>query len=223
MNQVNRGPVRLDEFLDFLLQHRRAVFVHERNRALFRFHEHGRKSVQLREPLFEKARVTEGRGHEKKPCLRQSEQRNLPGDAPLMIGVVVKLVHDDLVDLRPITFAERKVREDLRGAANHRRPRVDRRIPCDHPDILRPENLTERQELLIRERLHRHSVEGAASQTDRTILERLRDEGFPRSRRSIQNHIVPREELEDCFLLMIVGFDSVFDEMTEKGVENFIV
>ena len=55
-------------------------------------------AVEPRDGLLEEARVAERRRHQQEPRLRQRQQRHLPGDAALAVGVVVELVHHHVVD-----------------------------------------------------------------------------------------------------------------------------
>ena len=59
--------------------------------------------VQTCERLLEEGGVAERGGHQEVARLRQRQQRYLPGDAAVAVGVVVELVHDHLLDvgLRP--------------------------------------------------------------------------------------------------------------------------
>ena len=66
----------------------------------------------------------------------EDEQRDLPGHPPLAIGVVVKLVHHDVVGA-PGAVAQRHVGQDLGGAADDRRVAVDAGVAGQHPDLLR--------------------------------------------------------------------------------------
>ena len=103
----------------------------------------------------------------RKRAARQREQRHLPGDAALLVGVVVKLVHHDVVDvgvLRPrasAMLARISAVQQMMGAS-----RFTVASPVIMPTLLRPELATESEELLAHERLDRARVERAPTLGD---------------------------------------------------------
>ncbi len=55
------------------------------------------RPVRALEVVREERRVAERRAHQEKARLREREERDLPRDAAVAVGVVVELVHDDLL------------------------------------------------------------------------------------------------------------------------------
>ena len=83
----------------------------------------------------------------------------------------MELVHDDVMDVGVLAFAQGEIGEDLRRAADDRCGWVDGRIPGDHSDIFRPEGVAERKEFLVGQRLDRDGVIGTPTEADGTELE----------------------------------------------------
>ena len=96
-----------------------------------------------------------------------------------MVGVVVELVHDDVVHGGVRAVAEGDVGEDFRSAANDRGVVVDGGVAGDHADVFRAEDVAEREEFLVGERLDRDGVVGAAALAEGFELECEGDERFP--------------------------------------------
>ena len=135
----------------------------------------------------------------------------------------MELVHDHIVHLRAIAFAQRHVGEDLRRAANDGRAGIHRGIAGDHADVFRPEDMAEREELLVGQRLDRHGVVRAPLLADRAEMQRQRDERFSRTGRRVEDDVVAGKQLEDGLLLMVVGLDVGFDQPVEKDAEDLVV
>ena len=104
--------------------------------------------------------VAERRRHQQELRLRQLEQRHLPGPAPVGLGVEVELVHHHLADVGRRALAQRDVGQHLGGAADDRRPGVDRGVAGQHADVLGAEDVAQGEELLRDQRLDRRGVEG---------------------------------------------------------------
>ena len=65
----------------------------------------------------------------------------MPGAAALVVGVVVKLVNDDIVDFGLFAIAQRDVGEDFGGAAEDGRAAVDGGV-----DVWRVETAVKRRD-----------------------------------------------------------------------------
>ena len=87
----------------------------------------------------------------------------MPGAAAFEVGVVVKLVHDHVVDLCLIAVAQGDVGKNLRGATEDGCAAIDAGVACHHADIFRTEIATEREELLVDQCLNRAGVNGLAA------------------------------------------------------------
>ena len=77
VDEINGRAALFVELGDFFLELGGGVFELERDRAL--------------------VRLAEGGGHQQEAGARQGEQRDLPGGAARVVGVVVELVHDHVV------------------------------------------------------------------------------------------------------------------------------
>ena len=161
VHDVDRRLVGGEQLADGLVQRREHVAVVQRYRALHRG-DHGRVAAGAAGEVFlEEADVPERGAHQQELRLRQLDQRHLPCPAAVRVGVEVELVHHDRADVGPRAFAQRDVGEDLRGAADDRRPLVDGGVAGEHADLLRAERLDQLEELLADQRLDRGGVERA--------------------------------------------------------------
>ena len=109
VNDIDGRLALVHEFLHFGRKFRGAVGEVERHRPLRRAHRDGLTPGMLRHLAFEKFRRADGRAHQQESRLRECEERNLPGDAALAVGIVVELVHHDVGNRELFAFAERHV------------------------------------------------------------------------------------------------------------------
>ncbi len=178
-DDVDGGLVMADEGPRRIGERFRRVFEVERHGAGRRGDHRGIAPGRVRHRPPDLGGVAEGRGHEDELCLRQFEERDLPGPASGGVGEVVELVHDDHADVEDAAFARRLVREDLRGRADDRGVAVDGRVPGDHADVLGSEGVDEGEELLAHERLERGGVVGPDAAGERGVEREEGDEDFP--------------------------------------------
>ena len=80
--------------------------------------------------------------------------------------------------------------------------------------------MAEREQFLVRERLDRDGVVGAAALAEGFELES--DERFAGAGGGVQDDVVAREELENGFFLVVVGLGAGGGEVVEKGVEDVV-
>ena len=139
-----------------------------------------------------------------------------------MVGVVVELVHDDVVHRGVRAVAEGDVGEDFGSAADDRSRVVDGGVAGDHADVFRAEDVAEGEEFLVGEGLDRDGVVGAAALAEGFELEGERDQRFPRAGRGVEDDVVAREELEDGFFLVVVGLGVGGGEVVEEGSEDVV-
>ena len=132
VNEVNRCPTRLEERRYRGMEQRRAVLEVERYRSLRRLHQGGLTACSLGQFVLEEPCVAECRRHQQELAVREFKDRQLPCPAALWVGVEVKLVGNNDVDISPISVPQRPVRQDLGRAADNRRVRVDRAVAGDH-------------------------------------------------------------------------------------------
>ena len=222
-HHVDRGAGPRDQGDDGLVQGLLAVLELQGDGAGDGAHEADLTPGPLLEPQAQLAGVSEGGRHEHERRSRQREQRDLPRHAPLPITVEVKLVEDGVVDLGAFTFAEGHRREDLRGAADHRRVPVDGRVPGHHADVLPAERAAELEELLADEGLDRRGVKRATTRREGLEMHRQGHERLAGAGRRIQDDVPIGEDLEDGLLLVRVErqprvFGPVHEDV-EQGVD----
>ena len=82
--------------------------------------------------------------------------------------------------------------------------------------------MAEGEEFLVGERLDRDGVVGAAALAEGFELEGKRDEGFPGAGGGVEDDVVASEELEDGFLLVVLGLGVGGAEVIEEGVEDVV-
>jgi hypothetical protein len=174
------------------------------------------------ERLLELAGVAEGGRHQHEGGVGQREQRELPGDAALAVGVVVELVHDDVVHFGGPAVAQGHVGEDLRGAADDRGVVVDAGVAGQHADVLGAEVTTQGEELLADERLDRAGVERAPAAGHRRQVHGDGDQRLARAGRRIEDHVAAGEDLEDRLLLGGVELEAVLGDPVEEDLEQLV-
>ena len=192
VDDVHGRAPQPQELEDRLLQGRLAVLELERDGALRRAHRDGRATRELRQRLLERLGRPDGGAHQQELGALEDEQRDLPRDAPLLVGVVVKLVDDDAVDRGLLASPEREVRQDLRGAAHDVRVAVDGRVPGDEADAVGAEVAAEGKELLADEGLDRRRVIAPLALARRIEVQRQRNERFSAPRRRREDDVVAR-------------------------------
>jgi len=128
------------------------------------------------EGFLEESGVADSGRHEEKLGLGEGEERDLPSDAAFMVGVVVELVHDDLVDFRLSTFTQGKVGEDFGGAADDGSVGINSGVARDHADVFRAEGAAEGDELLVGESFDGDGVVGDLSGAERFVVQGKGDE-----------------------------------------------
>jgi hypothetical protein len=141
-----------------------------------------------------------------------------------VVGVVVEFVHDDVVHGGVRAVAEGDVGEDLGGAADDWGVVVDGRVAGDHADVFRAEDVAERKEFLVGERLDRHGIVRAAALAERLELEGEGDQRFSRAGGGIEDDVVTGEKFEDGFFLMVVGLGGGGGgrEVVEENIEDVV-
>ncbi len=124
--------------------------------------------------------------------------------------------------LRPLAQCE--VGEDLRGAADDRRVRVHRGVAGHHADVLRPEDVHEREELLGHERLDRRRVEGADAAGQRGEMRGDRDQRLPGPGGGAEDQVRARDDVDHRLVLGRVQADAPrLDPVHERLVHRVLV
>ena len=222
VDEVNGRAALFVEFGDFFLELGGRVFELERDRTLVGLDEGGGRAGERGELFGEKRGVAEGGGHEEEAGARQRQQRDLPGYAARVVGVVVELVHDDIVHRGVRAVAEGDVGKDFGGAADDRGIVVDGGVAGDHADVFRAEHVAEREEFLVGKRLDRDGVVRAAALAEGFELEGEGDERFSGAGGCVEYDVVAGEEFEDGFFLVVVGLGVGGGEVVEEDVEDVV-
>ena len=141
VHDVDRRLVGAEQFLQRLVQRLDDEGEDQRHRALGRVDHRGGPAGAAGQVRLEPGDVAEGRRHQHELRPRQLEQRDLPGPAALGVGVEVELVHHHLADVGVGAVPQRDVGQDLGGAADDRRLRVDAGVAGHHADLGRAERV----------------------------------------------------------------------------------
>jgi hypothetical protein len=222
VHDVDRRPVGRGELLQQLVDRLDRPREGERHRPLGVSDDHGLTTSPASQVVRDLADVAERGRHEQKLRVGQGQQRHLPRPAALAVGVVVKLVHHDLADVRAGAFAQRDVGQDLRRAADDRRIGVDRGVPGQHAHVVGPEDRAEREELLRDERLDRRRVERDPAIGQRREVRGHRDQRLPGAGRRGEHHVVGAEQLDRRLLLVRVEGQALGRRpLRERVVQGF--
>ncbi len=223
VDDVDRRLAVLQQVLDRLVHRRVHVGEVQRHGAFRTCDERGRAARAGGEVLLQEGRVTEGGGHEEELRLRQLQQRHLPRPAALRVGVVVELVHDDLVDASVRAVAKRDVGDDLRRRRDDGGLAVDGGVAGHHADVLGAEDLAQREELLAHQRLDGGGVEGALPAGHGDEVRRVGHHRLTRPGRCRQDDVVAGKDAQCRLLLRRVQLDPAPADPTEETVEDGLV
>ncbi len=221
MDHIDRRLVLAERQLDGFLQWVERVLIGQRHRPRRVGDDVDVGVGHILQLVGDGVDVAERRAHQQELGVRQRQQRHLPRPSAFGIAVIVEFIHRDAADIGVPAFAQRLVREDLRGAADDRRVGVDMRVAGDHADIIAAEHLHQIEELLRDERLDRRRVIGAPSGAQRGEMHAERHQRFAGAGRRVQNDVVAREQAHDGLFLMRPWFDAldVLDPAEEALVD----
>ena len=141
VHNVDRGLLGLHELLHRLLNRGGGVVEVQGDGALGMSHQVALAAGQRCHFLLEAGRVAQGRAHQQELRLRKLQQGKLPRPTALRVRVEVELVHDDLAQVRILTLTQGNIRENLRGAADNGRLRVDGGVAGNHAHVLGTKNI----------------------------------------------------------------------------------
>ena len=158
MDDVDGGFAVAQQQLDRLVDAGQRVLERERHRALGAADVDALPTGAPVQVLLQPVHVAERGGHEQELGVGQFDERDLPRPAPVGLRVVVELVHHHLPDLGARPFAQRDVGDDLGRRADDGGVGVDGGVAGEHADVLGPEHLAQREELLAHERLDGRGV-----------------------------------------------------------------
>ena len=173
----------------------------QRNGTLRMRHQVTLTTGQRRHLLLETSRIAQGRAHQQELRLRKLQQGKLPRPAALRVGVEVELVHNDLAEVRILTLAQCNIGENLRGAADNRRLRVDGGVARNHAHVLGTKNINQVKELLRHQRLNGGGVVGSLTGCQARKMRGDSHGGLTRTGRGCQHHVMSGGNAQNCFVL----------------------
>ena len=102
----------------------------------------------------------------------------------------MELVHDDLAEVRILTLAQCNIGENLRGAADNRRLRVDGGVARNHAHVLGTKNIDQVKELLRHQRLNGGGVVGTLTGRQARKMRGNSHSGLTGTGRGCQHHVM---------------------------------
>jgi hypothetical protein len=222
MDDVGGRLALVHELLDRMRQRDLGVGVLEGNGAIAGLHRDRRATVEAADRVLEEPRIAERRRHQQEARLRHREQRQLPRDAAVAVGVVVELVHHHVADGGVGAFAQGDVGEDLGGAAQDGRAAVDGRVAGREAHLVRAELAAQPHPLLVDQRLDRARVDGPLPTRERGEQHRRRDQRLAGPGRRVQDDILAVEQLEDRLLLSRIQCEAPARDVLEEAVEEHV-
>ena len=201
VHNVDRGLLGLHELLHGLLNRGGGVVEVQRNGALGMSHQVTLAAGQRRHLLLEAGRVAQGCAHQQELRLRKLQQGKLPRPAALRVGVEVELVHDDLTEVRILALTQGNIRENLRGAADNGRLRVDGGVAGNHAHVLGTKNINQVKELLRHQRLNGGGVVGSLTGRQARKMRGNSYSGLTRTGRGCQHHVMAGGNAQDGLVL----------------------
>ena len=178
MDEIGGDAALEEELLDAFGERRLGPLEVERHGPAVAAHDgHGRAGATF-DLALDEFRVAERGGHEEEAAAGEGHERDLPGDAALLVGVVVELVHDDDREAGVVAAGEGLVGQDLGGAAEDGGIGVYGGVAGHHADALRAEVAAQGEELLVNQRLDRAGVDRAFAAGEGEEVGGRGDEGF---------------------------------------------
>ena len=125
----------------------------------------------------------------------------MPGHPAVPIRVVMKFIHDDIIDCGRGAFAQGNIRKNFGRATEDGRGAIDCRIAGAEADIIRSEFAAERQPFLVRQRFDGAGVNRLFTLSERLEMQGGGDERFSGTGGRIQDNILLFEQLQDSGFL----------------------
>ena len=223
VHDVDRRLTGRQQVVDRLVDRRQLVVVVQRDGAIHAGHARRLTARAPAEVVGERRHVAQRGRHQQELRARQGEERHLPGPAAVRVAVEVELVHHDLTDrgVRPVPQGE--VGQDLGGAADDGGIRVDRRVARHHPDVLGPEDLDQREELLGDEGFDRGRVERPLAACQRREMGADRHQRLAGSCGCAQDDVRTGDDLDERFVLRRVERDPALLDPADDGAVHGVV
>ena len=201
MHNVDRSLLGLHELLHGLLNRGGGVVEVQGDGALGMSHQVALAAGQRRHFLLEAGRVAQGRAHQQELRLRKLQQGKLPRPTALRVRVEVELVHNDLAEVRILTLAQGNIGENLRGAADNGRLRVDGGVAGNHAHVLGTKNIDQVKELLRHQRLNGGGVVGTLTGCQARKVRGNSHGGLARTGRGCQHHVMSGGNAQNSLVL----------------------
>ncbi len=200
------------------------VFVAERHRSR-RIGDHVdvRGVVQCGELVRNGVHVAECGAHQQELGLGERKERHLPCPSAFGVAVVMEFVHGDQSHVGVAAFAQGLIGEDLGGAADDRRVRVDMAVAGDHAHLVAAEHRHQIEEFFGYQRLDRGGVVRAAAGAQGREMHAEGDQRFARAGGRVEDHVIAGQDVENGLLLMGPGLDA-FDvgDPVEEALIYFV-
>src|SRR5690606_37564130 len=110
--------------------------------------------------------------------------------------------------------------EDLGGAADDRRARIDRGVAGEQADVLGTEGVAEPEEFLVGQGLDRRGVDAPHPPRHRVEVQRGGHQALPRSGRCVEDDVLAVEELENGLLLGRIEGDPPLGDEAYEALED---
>ena len=222
VHNVDRSLLGLHELLHRLLNRGGGVVEMQRNGALRMSHQVTLTTGQRRHLLLEASRIAQGRAHQQELRLRKLQQGKLPRPAALRVRVEMELVHDDLAEVRILTLAQGNIGENLRGAADNRRLRVDGGVAGNHAHVLGTKNIDEVEELLGHQCLNGGGVVGALTGRQARKMRGNSHGGLAGTSRGRQHHVMAGGNAQNSLVLSgVEGHAAGRNPLGERLIDFF--
>ena len=196
--------------------------VDQRDRSGRRADDGDRPAGSQGECFGEPGDVAERCRHQDELCAGKLQQRDLPRPAAVGVREEVKLVHDDLADVGVGTFAQRKVGEDFRGAADDRGVGVDRRVAGQHAHVVGAERPRQVEKLLRHQGLDGRGVVAASPLGQRHEVGGDSDQALARPGWCVDDDVGPADDLQEGFLLVGVHGEPPAIDPAEEPIHDRI-
>ena len=190
VHNVDRGLLGLHELLHGLLNRGGGVVEVQGDGALGMSHQVTLTTGQRRHLLLEASRIAQSRAHQQELRLRKLQQGKLPRPAALRVRVEMELVHNDLAEVRILALAQGNIGENLRGATDNGRLRINGGVAGNHAHVLGTKNIDQVKELLRHQRLNGGGVVGALTGRQARKMRGNSHSGLTRTGRGCQHHVM---------------------------------
>ena len=144
--------------------------------------------------LLKHAGVPQRGGHQQELRVRHFQERNLPRPPPTRIRIVVKFVHDYLVNFGTLPTTQRHICHNFGSRTNDRSLGVHGGVSRHHAHGFWAENIAECKKLFAHQCFNRGGVETPLAAGHGNEMGGDGNHGFPRTSGCGQNNIIAGED-----------------------------